>query len=130
MAENKIAQEKLYVRETNLLNRKAPGLNLEWLEIQAMIKVQTTPLTQTNANTAYNKLLETMKNKAGIQISKLVILIPIRSTASMSATPLFRIVVDITLLRQLFADELDDWGGGGRKLKNEQTPLSISMRRR
>lgn len=130
MAENKIAQEKLYVREINLLNKKAPGLNLEWLELPAIIKVQTTPLTQANANIAHNKLHETMKNKAGIQFTKLAILVPIRSTSSMSATPLFRIVVDITLLRQLFADELNDWGGGGRKLKNEQTPLSMSMRRR
>jgi len=125
-----MAEEKLYVRETNLLNRKAPGFTLNWIEIPAMIKVQTEPLSQDNAHNAYNKLTENLKKKAGMYLNKLLLLVPISSMSGMSAARLFRVVVDITLLRQLFADELGDWGGGGRKLKNEQTPLSTTMRRR
>lgn len=125
-----MAEEKLYVPETNLLNKKAPGLTLKWIEIPAMIKVQTEALSQENAQNAYNKLSENMKKKAGMYLNKLLLLVPINNMSSMSAARLFRVVVDITLLRQLFADELGDWGGGGRKLKNEQTPLSTTMRRR
>jgi len=123
-------EEKLYVPETNLLNRKAPGLSLKWIEIPAMLKVQTEPLSQENANNAFNKLSENMKKKAGMYINKLLLMVPINSSSGLSAVRMYRIVVDITLLRQLFADELGDWGGGGRKLKNEQTPLSTTMRRR
>jgi NAD-dependent DNA ligase len=125
-----MAEEKLYVREVNLLNKKAAGFTLNWIEIPAMIKVQTEQLSEEKANNTYNKLVENMKKKAGMHLNKLILLIPIKSMGGVTAARLFRVVVDITLLRQLFADELGDWGGGGRRLKNEQTPLSTTMRRR
>jgi hypothetical protein len=51
----------------------------------------------------------------------------------MMAPPINRLVVCITTLRQYYPEELGDWGGGGRKLKNEErnkNPLSTSLRRR
>jgi hypothetical protein len=74
----------------------------------------------TAAQNIFNELLEKQRIK----------------NSNMMAAAMWRLVVNITTLRQYYPEELGDWGTGGRRLKNEDpnrvsstNPLSTSMRR-
>ena len=127
--------EELYANEKRLLGRKTVGLTpaLTWTEIHNLIQVKSQNLSATDAEAAYKKLREGLKKAADHpEFKKLLMKFPVKSSIGMQSG-LFFIVIDITLLRQLFADELGDWGGGGGKLKmrnDRNSPVSTRLGRR
>ena len=124
-----------YQREIYFVKRKAPTLNIIWqvkvvpqVEIEQLI---TSAMSNEEATSIYNKYVEAFKSRSGLRLPHLVKLLETDKKAH-----LFRVIISIKWLREIFANELADWdqGGGGRGLRQDaikpMDPTSTTMRRR
>ena len=116
-----------YKTEMSFIGKKIPTITAVWHARPMIEQLISALLPKIEAEKIYTKLTEALKLRAGLRVSQLVKLVCPDPSKGMH-----RVVIAIPLLRELFADELFGWGGGGGKgnKKVAESPLQTTLRRR
>lgn len=116
-----------YKTEIDFIGKRAPTVTVVWQARPAIEQLVSALLPKMDADRSFLKLTEVFKPRAGLRVGQLV-----KQVCPDPSKGMFRIVISVSLLRELFADELFGWGGGGGKRLKQVTesPLQTTLRRR
>jgi|GEM_PF-1779921 len=109
-----------YASEIAFINRKLPNNKVKWETLMAKSEIISPPLSDTEAKSIVTALKDALGKKALTTFHKMVF------TVSSKLRGGTRVVISVTLLREVFANEIDgDTGGGGKSynpLTNQPRP--------
>jgi len=104
-----------FANEIAFLNRKLFGTKVTWEARPALSQIITPALPDAEAKNIVSKLRERLGKKAVVEFQKMVTSSPSKLSGGT------RIIIAVPILREIFGDEIDGWGGGGGRRYN---PLS------
>jgi hypothetical protein len=97
-----------------------------WVDRIVIEQTMSPQLMKDEADRVFQRLCDSFKPRAGMRLGLLV-----KQVGPDPSKGCFRVTISIKLLRELFANELMGWGGGGGKgLKQINNPLQTTLRRR
>lgn len=109
-----------YASEIAFINRKLPNNKVKWETLAAKSEIISPPLSDAEAKSVVTSLKDALGKKALALFHKMVF------TVSSKLRGGTRVVISITILREVFASEIDgDTGGGGKSynpLSNQPRP--------
>jgi len=113
-----------YKIEIQFVNQKSPTVSIIWEARPLIEQIMSPLLLKEESDRHHEKLAQIFKPRAGLRLGQLLKLVCPDPSKGMC-----RVVISIKLLRELFADELAGFGGGGgKRLKKVQTPLTSRRR--
>lgn len=99
-----------FAAEIAFLRRKTPTMQTEWKALPAVSQLMSQQYKGADqASNLRDRLHEALKAKAGDKFANICFV-----TNNPNG---FRVVINILKLREVFADEIDGGGGGGRSIK-------------
>lgn len=117
-----MSTENHFRAEIAFLRRKMPTIHVEWKVLPAVSQVMSQQYKiKAHVDQLREKLYLMLRNKAGNKFDDMCF---IASSANG-----FRLVVNIIKLREVFADEIDGWSGGGGRGIRPIDAKYIAMRR-
>lgn len=95
--------------EIRFLKRKLPTMNIKWELMPAVGQIISASISEDEAKKIISNLRDALLKKAGVNFPKMVFSVASKLRGGM------RVVVVMSLLREIFGDEMaDDSGGGGK----------------
>ena len=110
-----------YVDEIAFLERKLATKRIQWKAIVPLEQIASTGLTKFEALEAVNRLEMQFKEKCNKQQN------PFANIVSIAKETV--VIIKVPALREVFADEIDGFSGGGGR-KNRVRPLQTTLGRR
>jgi len=104
-----------YAAEIAFLNRKLLTTKIKWEILPAVSQIVSPPLTDSETKSIISRLKDALGRKASAQFHKMVF------SATSKLRGGTRVIILVPLLREIFANEIDPYGGGGGRGYN---PLS------
>ncbi len=130
MATATLQRSSIYAAEIRFLNRKLVLSNISWESRPALSQLMSPIMERQEAD----KLLADLKSvlgagKVSYLFEKLAFVMPVKSQLRNQSG--FRVVISVSMLRQLFGGEIDSgWSGGGKGYNpytNRVNPGSIRI---
>lgn len=106
---------KPFANEIAFLNRKLFGTKVNWETRPALGQILTPVLPEAEAKNIVSKLRDALGKKAVLEFQKMV------TSMASKLQGGSRVIITVSILREVFSDEIDGWGGGGGRGYN---PLS------
>lgn len=104
-----------YQSEIAFLNRKLLTTKVSWTILPALSQIVSPPLSDSEVKNIIAKFKDALGKKAIIEFPKMIFSAPSKLQGGS------RVIVNVPLLREIFASEIDGWSGGGGRRYN---PLS------
>ncbi len=104
-----------YASEIAFINRKLPNNKVKWETLIAKSEIISPPLSEVEAKTIVSALKDALSKKSLVVFHKMIF------TVSSKLRGGTRVVISISILRDIFASEIDGDAGGGGKGYNPRT---------